>query len=64
LCPRRRDRELGSAQIVVGLLIAVGFDGLGLVVGIENHIRESTNITIITPPARSKHRFHTVGAIA
>jgi hypothetical protein len=36
--PKRRTGELGSAQIVVGFLIAVRFDGLGLIIGIKNHI--------------------------
>jgi hypothetical protein len=62
--PKRRTRELGSAQIVVGFLIAVRFDGLGLIIGIENHIGICTDITIIAPPARSEHRRLAMGAIA
>jgi hypothetical protein len=62
--PEEEDRELGSAQIVVGLLIAVRFDGLGLIIGIENHIGVRTDITIIAPPARSEHRLLAMGAIA
>jgi len=62
--PKRRTRELGSAQIVVGFLIAVRFDGLGLIIGIKNHIGINTDITIIAPPARSEHRLLAMGAIA
>jgi hypothetical protein len=64
LCPRRRTGEFSSTQIVVGLLVAVGFDGLGLMIGIENHIGESRNIAIITPPPGSEHRLQAMGALA
>jgi hypothetical protein len=64
LCPRRRTGEFSSTQIVVGLLVAIGFDGFGLIVGIENHIRKSTNITIIAPPPWSENRVQAMGACA
>jgi hypothetical protein len=48
--------QSGSVQVVVRLLVAIGFDGFRLIVGIEDHIRKSTIITIITPPSGSEHR--------
>jgi hypothetical protein len=63
-CPRRRTGEFSSTQIVIGLLVAVGFDGLGLVIGIEDHIGKSTDITIIAPPSGSEHRIKAIGTLA
>jgi len=56
--------ELRSTQIVVGLLVAVGFDRFGLIVGIENHFGKSTYITIFAPPPGSEHRVETMWAFA
>ena len=53
-----------STQIVIGLLVAVGFEGLGLVIGIEDHIGKSTDITIIAPPSGSEHRIKAIGTLA
>jgi hypothetical protein len=53
-----------STQIVVGLLVALGLDGFGLIVGIEDHIGEITNIAIITPPPGSEYRVEAMGTFA
>ena len=53
-----------SAQVVVRLLVAVGFDRFRLIVGIEDHIGKSTYITIIAPPPGSKHRVQAMRAFA
>jgi hypothetical protein len=54
---RRRLEEAYSVQIVIGLLVTVGFDGFRLIIGIENHIGKRTDITIFTPPPRPEHRL-------
>jgi hypothetical protein len=64
LARRRVLPRRSSAQIVVGLLVAFGFDGFRLIVGIEDHIGKSTNITIFAPPPGSKHRVEAMGAFA
>jgi hypothetical protein len=56
--------EFRSTQIVVGLLIAVGFDGLRLIVRIEDHVGKSTRITIIAPPPGSEDGIKAIGALA
>ena len=53
-----------STQIVVGLLVALGLDGFGLIVGIEDHVGKSTDITIFTPPPGTKHRIQAMRALA
>jgi hypothetical protein len=55
---------LCSAEIVVGLFVALAFDRFGLVVGIEDHSGKSTIIAIITPPPGSEHRLAAVWALA
>ena len=55
---------LGSAEIIVGLFVALAFDGFGLMVGIENHSGKSAIVTIFTPPAGAEHRVETVGTLA
>jgi hypothetical protein len=54
----------GSIHIVVGLLVAVGLDGFGLVISIQDHFRKSTYIATITPPSGSKHRVEAMRAFA
>jgi hypothetical protein len=54
----------GSTQVVVGLLVAFGFDGFRLIIGIEDHVGKSTYIAIFTPPPRSEHRVEAMGTIA
>jgi len=51
-------------EIVVGLFIALTFDGFGLMVGIENHSGKSAIVTIFTPPAGAKHRGRDSGDMA
>jgi hypothetical protein len=53
-----------STQIVVGLLVALGLDGFGLIVGIEDHVGKSTDITIFTPPPGTKHWIQAMRALA
>jgi hypothetical protein len=48
--------HLSSTQVVVGLFVAFGFDGFGLIIGIEDHFGKSTDITVFAPPSGSKHR--------
>jgi hypothetical protein len=56
--------NLGSVEVVVGLLIALGLDGLGLMIGIEDHLGKSTKVAIIAPPPGSEHRFEAIGTFA
>jgi len=51
-----------SAEVVVGLLVPIGFDGFRLVVGLEGHIGKSTTITIVAPPAGSEYGIKAIGA--
>jgi hypothetical protein len=53
-----------STQIVVGLLVALGLDGFGLIVGIENHVGKGTDITIFAPPSRAEHWVEAMRALA
>jgi hypothetical protein len=53
-----------STYVVVGFLVALGFDGFGLIVGIEDHIGKSTDITIFAPPPGSEHRVEAMGTLA
>jgi hypothetical protein len=53
-----------STEVVVGLLVAFGLDGFGLIVGIEDHVGKSTDITIFAPPPGPEHRVEAVGAFA
>ena len=53
-----------SVEIIVGLLVPVGLDGVGLVIGLEDHIRKSTTITIITPPTGSEYGIKAMRAFA
>ena len=55
---------LRSAEVVVGLFVALAFDGFGLMVGIEDHSGKSTIIALFTPPPRSEHRVEAVGTLA
>ena len=57
-------RNLESVEVIVGLLVPVGLDGFRLVVGLEDHIRKSTTITIIAPPAGSEYGIKAMRAFA
>ena len=54
----------GSTQVVVGLFVPFGFDGFGLIIGIEDHVGKSTGITVFAPPSGPKHRLQAMGALA
>jgi hypothetical protein len=56
--------EFRSTQIVVRLLVTIGFNGFRFIVGIEDHIGKSTNITIIAPPSGSEDRIEAMGTFA
>jgi hypothetical protein len=55
--------EVTSAEIVVGLFVALAFDGLGLTISIKDHSGKSTIIAFVTPPTRCKDRLGAMGAM-
>jgi hypothetical protein len=56
--------ESNSTEIVVGLLVTLGLDGFGLIIGIENHVGKGTDITIFAPPSGTEHRVEAIRALA
>ena len=53
----------GSARaggMRLGFLVVVGLDRFGLVIGIEDHPGENTNVAVVTPPSGSEHRMPAV----
>jgi hypothetical protein len=62
--PREHSGKPSSTEVVVGLLVAVGFDGFGFIVGIEDHVRKSTDITIFAPPPGSEYWVEAMGTFA
>jgi hypothetical protein len=61
---RPQARKFGLAEVVVGLFVALAFDGFGLMVGVENHSGKSTIIAAFTPPPGSEHRVEAVRTLA
>ena len=55
---------LRSGEVVVGLFVALAFDGFGLMIGVKNHSGEGTIIALFTPPPGSEHRVEAVGTLA
>jgi hypothetical protein len=57
-------KNLNLVEVVVGLLVSIGFEGFRLVVGLEDHIGERTTITIIAPPTGSEYGIKAMWAFA
>jgi len=56
--------EVTSAEIVVGLFVAIAFDGFGLTISIKDHSGKSTIIAFVTPPTRREDWLGAMRAMA